>query len=183
MCGFLPLSPPGECFIDKWPIIHFKEKINQLPPLNPTFSAHPVRDSNGKSVDGQQSLKGVWTDQWPLRHQRAHHSLILSWRRRPQEVHRGLHEDPVSAAKNRHGAARPDTPGTGDPGERHTAGVRTYGIHFKILNFHLELHEDRMYHIILHFIHKLFSQIIPQMFPWDSTFPREFFRTLFLSFF
>jgi len=39
-------SSPKECFIDKFPIIHFSEKINQLLQLHPAFSPHPTRDSN-----------------------------------------------------------------------------------------------------------------------------------------
>lgn len=39
-------SSTKECFIDKLPIIHFKEKLHHLLHLHPAFSPHPICDSN-----------------------------------------------------------------------------------------------------------------------------------------
>ena len=65
----VPLTPPSGCLIDKLPTIHFKEKINQLPPLHLAFSAHTLEILTlekelgvvffPRQEHGPQSLTGV----------------------------------------------------------------------------------------------------------------------------
>lgn len=57
-------------------------------------------------------------------------------------------------------------------------------MHFKILNFHLELHKNKMYQIVFHFA-QILLQILLTNYPTDISlgrhFPESFLGSSFLS--
>lgn len=135
ICGFLPAPCLSEdALLTNCPLfIHFKETINQLLPMHLAFSAHPVEilmleKELGvvffpRQEHGWQSLKGVWTEQWPLRHLRTHHSLILSWDSAPSRSTAACTQtwSPMLRTSTELPLQTHQTQGT--QGERHTAGV------------------------------------------------------------